>query len=130
MGKVSGQFTSQLANACASGTKGAPAMRLQGPFGNPPLPANDIDAVVFVLGGVGVTPALSLVAEASKLCGDQVRVFWNLRSMELLKRSAPILAPHLKPELQCIRITKAPESKDASIESAPKVVEHAPQASP
>merc|ERR1711870_32343 len=108
--------TSRLANACALGIKGAPAMWLQGPFGKPPLPgplprstvlpSNEIDAVVFVLGGVGVTPALSLVAEFSKICGDEVRVYWNLRSMELLNRCAPLLAPHLKPELQCIRITK------------------------
>jgi ferredoxin-NADP reductase len=127
--KVSGRFTARLANACASDNE-PPAMCLQGPFGNPPLPTTDINAVVFVLGGVGVTPALSLVAEASKMCGDQVRVYWNLRSMELFKRSAPFLTPHLKPELQCIRITKAPESAKASAESIPQVTEAAPQVSP
>jgi ferredoxin-NADP reductase len=127
--KVSGQFTSRLAKACAS-VNGPPAMCLQGPFGNPPLRMTDINAVVFVLGGVGVTPALSLVAEASKICGDQVRVYWNLRSMELFKRSAPFLTPYLKPELQCIRVTKAPESTKASAESIPQVTEQpAPQVS-
>merc|ERR1711988_28824 len=106
--KVSGKFTRKLSDACMR--EAMPALELQGPCGHPALPAKDVGAAVFVLGGVGVTPALSLVAEARRVYGDRVRVYWNVRSKALLHQCAPFLEPHLKPELQCIRLTKSPVS--------------------
>jgi len=102
--KVSGDFTKKLAQACSSERK--PLLQLQGPCGSPPSVAKHAQAVVFVLGGVGVTPALSLVPEASKSCKGGARMYWSVRSKELLYRCAPLLEPYLKPELQCIRLTK------------------------
>jgi len=99
--RVRGLFTQRLAESWQS-----VAPVLQGPYGNPPLPASDIQGVVFVLGGAGVTPALSLVREASKTyANNNVRVYWNVRSRELLHHCAPLLEPHLKVEQQCIRLT-------------------------
>lgn len=102
--KVSGAFTKQLAETDLA----AQTMRLKGPYGAPSLPPNNVDGVVFVLGGTGVTPALSLVRAASKLVAKgNVRVFWQMRSLQLLERSAPLLKPYLQATLErhCIRLT-------------------------
>jgi predicted ferric reductase len=99
--KESGKFTKRLAEASLVDER----VRLQGPYGAPALPADDVRGVVFVLGGTGVTPALSLVREASKSFAGKVRVYWNMRSRELLQRCAPLLEPHLTLAEQCIRLT-------------------------
>merc|ERR1712151_657743 len=99
-------------------------MGLQGPCGSPPALVKDKHAVVFVVGGVGVTPSLSLVAEASKSCKGAVRMYWSVRSKELLDRCAPILEPYLKPELQCIRLT----TSGTSAEPLPTILGQAPRA--
>ena len=43
-------------------TRASTLKRDSRPYGEPPLPAS-VDVVVFVVGGVGVTPALSLLPE-------------------------------------------------------------------
>lgn len=93
--KVSGSFTAALARQDLQGRR----VHLDGPYGLPPVPAALPWArtVVFVLGGVGVTPALSLAAAASS-GGAAVRLFWRLRSPGLLRRCLPLLQPHVPPE--------------------------------
>merc|ERR1712151_593125 len=103
--KGSGMFTNLL---CDQDIQTIPSISLLGPFGAPPLPADDIQAAVFVLGGVGITPALSLVKVVSTLCSGRVRIFWGVRSGKLLNRCAPFLEPCLQPEDQCIRLTANP----------------------
>lgn len=103
--KVGGRFTQRLADAVALGQ--TPAMRLEGPFGRPPLLSMTFDATVFVLGGVGVTPALSLLKEARRTCGDLVRVYWISRSAALLQHCARVLEAHLPPVgSHCIRLSQ------------------------
>ncbi|CAE7524772.1 tmoF [Symbiodinium sp. CCMP2592] len=86
--KVGGKFTSQLAECCQVGKP--PAMCLQGPYGCPCQPAKETQRAVFVLGGVGITPALSL-ATREHTSGRQVDLFWALRSEALLQYAAPFL---------------------------------------
>lgn len=87
-------FTHRLATMADAGSLSS--VSLKGPFGRPP---NVVDVpTVFVLGGVGVTPALSLVAEASKTLSTGVPVYWSTRSEALLHRCAPLLEQHLHPE--------------------------------
>lgn len=86
--KVGGKFTSQLADCCQAGKP--PAMCLQGPYGCPCAPAKEAQRIVFVLGGVGVTPALSLAAR-EQASGREVDLFWALRSEALLRYGAPFL---------------------------------------
>lgn len=92
--KATGPMTQNLKSVSSS----APIIRLKGPYGIPPLPNGDfgqLDAVCFILGGVGVTPALSM-AKATLDAGKQVRVYWSLRSPALLERSASFfeVLPH------------------------------------
>ncbi|CAE8581951.1 unnamed protein product [Polarella glacialis] len=79
-----------------------PSVKLEGPYGIPPVPSSSVDAAVFIFGGVGITPALSLAAEASKFHGVKVPIYWGLRSLELLKRCAPMLEPHMDKELSTV----------------------------
>jgi predicted ferric reductase len=100
--KVSGEFTKELAETSMVNAR----VHLEGPYGNPPLTdSSTVQGVVFVVGGVGVTPALSLIMEASRRFPGKVRIYWNMRSIQLLKRCAPLLERHLAPEKQCIRLT-------------------------
>jgi len=102
--KVSGVFTAKLADACASNTP--PAMNIAGPYGAPPK-FGSFDAAVFVLGGVGVTPGLSLVKDACDACGhENVRLNWSVRSPALLERCGPFFdATSLQAEHKSIRFT-------------------------
>jgi len=115
--KASGKFTSKLADACGKGIAGAPKMTLEGPFGEPPLPDLRVDAVAFVLGGVGVTPSLSLMAEARNMCGDKVCVYWALRSPGLLQQCAPLMQPHINTSQTCIRVRGAEGSGSLPLEA-------------
>jgi len=83
-------------------------LRLEGPYGTPPrMDAASVDAVVFMLGGVGVTPALSLVPRARELHkANRVRLLWSLRSPTLLQRCAPMLAHHLEGSSPSVFIKK------------------------
>lgn len=101
--KVTGSFTSQVAKLSQSSAD-FPKVSLEGPFGEPPIPTTSADAAVFVLGGVGVTPGLSLVAEAKKLFGSKVYIYWALRSPALLERCAPLLEPHIDSTHSCVTI--------------------------
>merc|ERR1712176_199774 len=109
-----------MGESCLSEHK--PLLQLQGPCGSPPSSAKNAHAVVFVIGGVGITPALSLVAEASRTCKNGVRMYWSLRSKELLHRCAPLLEPYLNPELQCIRVT----TSGTTAPPRPTLLAHAP----
>lgn len=79
-------------------------MTIQGPYGLPPSP---LEAVIFVIGGVGVTPCLSLVGEARRKCGSaKVKLFWSCRSAGLLKKCIPMLAADgLEEANACIQCT-------------------------
>ena len=104
--KASGKFTAGLARELSEGAPGALRFSLQGPYAAPPIPSALADAAVFVFGGVGITPGLSLVAaacEKGKLpVGSRARVFWAVRSPGLVKRCAPLLVPHLDPKHDCV----------------------------
>merc|ERR1712129_93245 len=91
--KVSGQFTANLAAACKPGG-GYPSIRLEGPYGTPPLPAPWASAMVFVIGGVGITPALSLLPKACKSI-KMTPLYWALRSTKLLERCRPLLEDYI-----------------------------------
>lgn len=95
-------FTAKLAKACAGGT--APPMKLEGPHGLPCVPAKGMQRTVFVFGGVGITPGLSLAKAASDISGRKVALYWSLRSLELLKRAAPLLEPHLELSQSCVQL--------------------------
>mmetsp|Transcript_55034 Transcript_55034/g.103124 ORF Transcript_55034/g.103124 Transcript_55034/m.103124 type:complete len:650 (-) Transcript_55034:179-2128(-) len=99
-------FTSKMAKLC-SPDAAPPAMALEGPYGRPSVPAPGMERTVFVLGGVGITPGLSLAKAAAETSGAKVPMFWALRSLELLHRSAPLLEPHLDAELSKIRLNGA-----------------------
>lgn len=108
--KVSGPSTQTLARSCR---EGAPSITLEGPYGRAPLQNLGSLPVVFVVGGVGVTPALSLVKEAMQLADGKVRLFWALRSPELLARSTPFLSQAgLRPEQCSIHVTGARDPGD------------------
>jgi len=101
--KVSGSWTARLAAACAGESK--PNVWLEGPYGAPCLPDPRLDAAVFVLGGVGVTPALSLAPLAVRCGLRQVHLYWSLREEHLLLHCAPYLEG-LAPEHTCVRVTR------------------------
>lgn len=63
-------FTAKLAKACAEGNP--PVMQLEGPHGLPCVPAKGMQRTVFVFGGVGITPALSLARAAQEASGRKV----------------------------------------------------------
>lgn len=96
MVKASGKFTKSLADVCASNALigEQQQIKLEGPYGSPPSMFG-WHSVIFVLGGVGVTPGLSLVKHAVD-GGGKVRVFWSVRSLGLLNACAPLLEPYLK----------------------------------
>ncbi|CAK9072741.1 unnamed protein product, partial [Durusdinium trenchii] len=98
-------FTSKLAKACVDG-KG-PAMKLEGPHGTPCVPAPGMQRTVFVFGGVGITPGLSLAKAASEASQRKVGLYWSLRSLELLHRAAPLLEPHVDIENTCVQLNGA-----------------------
>lgn len=102
--KVSGKFTTKLAELIRTSGEST-AIGLEGPYGLPPLPAPALPAVAFVVGGVGVTPTLSMAAEALRQ-GAQVRLYWAVRSMELLRRCGPLLVDAGLKAQQCnIQVT-------------------------
>eukprot|EP00435_Cladocopium_sp_Y103_P033549 s940_g8.t1 len=79
-------------------------MKLEGPHGLPCVPAKGMQRTVFVFGGVGITPGLSLAKAASEHSGRKVAMYWSLRSLELLKRAAPLLEPHLELSQSCVQL--------------------------
>jgi len=110
--KVSGEFTTKLASALEGKEK--LEISLQPPYGRPcPMTT---DAVIFVLGGVGVTPALSLLpAEAAK--GKKVSIYWSLRSQALCQESLPFFQHLLDDEnLSCVKV------KDSNLVQQPESI--------
>jgi len=100
-------FTSKMAKLCSPDAT-PPPMKLEGPYGRPSVPAPGMERTVFVLGGVGITPGLSLAkAAAEAASGTKVAMYWALRSLELLNKSAPLLEPHLDADLSAIRLNGA-----------------------
>ncbi|CAE7708246.1 unnamed protein product [Symbiodinium necroappetens] len=106
--KVHSGFTDKLAKACQRGRE--LRLQLQGPYGLPPWPLPGVARMVFVLGGVGVTPALSLAPAAAQKA-QKVCVFWSLKSLALLEKAAPLLEPHLDPR-SSVQIAGAGEASD------------------
>eukprot|EP00439_Symbiodinium_sp_Y106_P071295 s2754_g12.t2 len=100
-------FTSKMAKLCSPDAT-PPPMKLEGPYGRPSVPAPGMERTVFVLGGVGITPGLSLAKAAAEAgSGTKVAMYWALRSLELLNKSAPLLEPHLDADLSAIRLNGA-----------------------
>ncbi|OLP75460.1 hypothetical protein AK812_SmicGene44734 [Symbiodinium microadriaticum] len=62
-----------------------PAMCLQGPYGCPCAPAKEAQRIVFVLGGVGVTPALSLAAREQASGREASKLSTQLKSLSCAK---------------------------------------------
>jgi dopamine beta-monooxygenase len=116
--KTSGNFTKKLAKAVENTETWPKHIHLEGPYGRPEFRERDIRAAVFVLGGVGVTPALSLVEEASKQCEGRVRMYWSLRSKGLLEKCAPIFEPFLNPKFQAISLNTGGGMKKEMMEGA------------
>ncbi|CAE6973038.1 unnamed protein product [Symbiodinium microadriaticum] len=106
--KVHSGFTDKLAKACQRGLE--LRLKLQGPYGLPPWPLPGVARMVLVLGGVGVTPALSLAPAAAQKA-EKVCIFWSLRSLALLEKAAPLLEPHLDPR-SSVQIAGAGEASD------------------
>eukprot|EP00929_Paragymnodinium_shiwhaense_P122217 TRINITY_DN9482_c0_g1_i5.p1 TRINITY_DN9482_c0_g1~~TRINITY_DN9482_c0_g1_i5.p1 ORF type:complete len:625 (+),score=82.37 TRINITY_DN9482_c0_g1_i5:197-2071(+) len=101
--KVSGSFTSDLAKACSSGSK--PAIGLEGPYGRPA----DVKGAptIFVVGGVGVTPVLSLLPYAHD-SSQRVGLFWPSRSLALLRNADHLIKAVLDyqpAEFKCVSYT-------------------------
>lgn len=96
--KVTGKFTKKLAATDGNGTN--LSLSLQGPYGLPSLPSCEL--VLFVVGGIGVTPALSLLPSVAA-CGQKTSLFWCLRSEVLLQHALPFLQANLD-DLSCITV--------------------------
>ena len=94
--KLTGKFTRKL--AATDGTN--LSLSLQGPYGLPSLPTSEL--VLFVVGGIGVTPALSLLPAAAA-CGQKTSLFWSLRSEVLWQHALPFLQANLD-DLSCITV--------------------------
>lgn len=112
--KVGGKFTTALADACQAGAESAPKMYLEGPYGIPAVPSKHVTQAVFLIGGVGITPALSLMKAAAQQYGQKPCLGWFVRSLELLKRSAPLLEDHMNKEKSCVILS----SRGSDIEGA------------
>eukprot|EP00927_Polykrikos_kofoidii_P020873 TRINITY_DN19966_c0_g1_i1.p1 TRINITY_DN19966_c0_g1~~TRINITY_DN19966_c0_g1_i1.p1 ORF type:complete len:655 (-),score=86.17 TRINITY_DN19966_c0_g1_i1:47-2011(-) len=91
----SGTFTQGLVKAIEAREGGVPKMILEGPYGHPPLQGLACGAVVLVCGGIGITPAFSILPEAIRLRQDRVWLLWTLRKPELLTRCASLIEPHV-----------------------------------
>ncbi|CAE7769833.1 unnamed protein product [Symbiodinium sp. CCMP2456] len=108
--KVHSGLTDKLAKACQRGLE--LRLKLQGPYGLPPWPLPGVARMVFVLGGVGVTPALSLApVQVAAQTVQKVCIFWSLKSLALLEKVAPLLEPHLDPR-SSVQIAPAGEASD------------------
>ncbi|CAE7481829.1 Duox2 [Symbiodinium natans] len=117
--RTHGEFTGKLAKACQG--PDLPRLKLQGPYGLSRVPSwgrSGISATsrtVFVLGGIGVTPALSLVPVAAQ--STKVPVFWSLRSPALLHRVTPLLEPYVDPAKSRIQLTLSPQDPQACMQA-------------
>lgn len=111
--KVVGKFTTAVLEQLQGASP--PAMRLEGPYGSP-LQLQLADAAVFILGGVGVTPALSVVAEAQQRYGPgRVYVYWTLRSPGLLQRCVPFLQQNWDHKRNFVYVNVEPEGASAKL---------------
>lgn len=104
--KASGSYTRRLANADLTGT----VVRVEGPYGAPGAmnALHWASAVAFVVGGVGVTPAIALAPKV-KAHGEAPLLYWAMRSERLFRVCAPMLAPQVDQALSHCQITKAKE---------------------
>lgn len=100
VGPRSSSFTSQLSLAAANSDLNT--IRLQGPFGEPPNV--NLLPTVFVLGGVGITPALSLVPLACQSIG-RVPLYWSTRSEALYNKATPMLENFVDMSLSVISLS-------------------------
>lgn len=85
--KAEGAWGLSLAKAAKAGL--LLSVTLSGPYGKAP---NFLHGVLFVLGGIGVTPGLSMAKEAvAKLGAARVCIFWSCRSRQLIEHLLPLL---------------------------------------
>jgi len=78
-------FARRLAALCPPGAEQAEVRaRLDGPVGRAPLPLRSYASVLLVCGGVGITPAVSLLADllGEKGAGARLALLWSVREAE------------------------------------------------
>ena len=105
--EVTGAFTQSLAARLREGHLERLQISLQGPFGRPRSPRSvEGPPVVYVCGGVGITPCL---AESKGRSKGRVRLYWAVRSEALLRRVMESLELD---ELSCVKLRGRQEADD------------------
>lgn len=87
---------------------------VMGPFGTPAMFAS-YQEVVFILGGVGVTPALSLVPACHARLAKPSPVYWSTRSESLLRYCAPMLEGCVHAEQSCVVLSSKAVQEGGSL---------------
>jgi len=106
--KGEGSFTTSLMHSTVKDSR----VRLEGPYGAPPVVralATWADSVIFVIGGVGITPVLSL-SQAARATGKDAFLFWSLRSAKLFRHCTPRLSAVLDATRTHVQLTGDAES--------------------
>jgi predicted ferric reductase len=81
------QSSSQIADRVRAGQR----VYVDGPYGHPGVPPGDYDAHLYVSGGIGVTPMLSLAQEAARRESARVSFCWAVRHIEAAALIVPLL---------------------------------------
>jgi len=108
-----GTFTGRLRAKVASGVLPSEGVHIVGPYGDGiPSSLDSMKAFAFVIGGVGITPALSLIpALLRRLPAPEVRLLWFVRSEDMVKECLPYL--ELLPEgKRAIVLTQGGQKKE------------------
>lgn len=88
-----GTFTHHLRAKATGGELSTKDVHIAGPYGEGlPKSLNSMAAYAFVMGGVGITPALSLIpALLRRTPAPDIRLIWFLRNEDLAKECLPYL---------------------------------------
>eukprot|EP00746_Dinoflagellata_sp_MGD_P134440 gnl/MRDRNA2_/MRDRNA2_68287_c0_seq1.p1 gnl/MRDRNA2_/MRDRNA2_68287_c0~~gnl/MRDRNA2_/MRDRNA2_68287_c0_seq1.p1 ORF type:complete len:219 (-),score=20.35 gnl/MRDRNA2_/MRDRNA2_68287_c0_seq1:102-674(-) len=86
-------FTGHLRNQIQGGLLTQSGVHVTGPYGEGfPESFNSLPAFAFVVGGVGITPALSLIPSLlQRTPAPEIRLIWYVRNEELVKECLPYL---------------------------------------
>lgn len=105
-----GNFTSTLRRAALDGA--LRRLRVAGPYGDGlPVSLDALPALVFVVGGVGVTPALALLhAILRSSRPPRIELLWICRSADLVAKCLPYLQD-LPPEQLTVCVTRGGEEE-------------------
>lgn len=98
-------FTGRLRAKAKSGELQSKRVHVAGPYGEGfPTSLNSMVAIAFVVGGVGVTPALSLIpALLRRTPAPEVRLLWFVRTDDIVQECMPYL--QMLPENHCTIIS-------------------------